>query len=117
MLSKKQLKGFKCATCDIGIMNMHGMPAQYHSWKNFPSNEKKDIVCFRYTQNLPITQSIELTKKQYNQGFVGGSDFNPTESKSARKMKKIINSPSRKALSPGKPHYHDDLEYKRVSDK
>ena len=36
MFSRKPLEGVSCASCEKGLINMIGMPAQYHNWKRLP---------------------------------------------------------------------------------
>lgn len=36
MLSKKNLGQIACASCEKDLINMQGMPVDYHVWKGMP---------------------------------------------------------------------------------
>lgn len=36
MLSKKNLGPIACASCEKDLVNMQGMPVDYHVWKGMP---------------------------------------------------------------------------------
>ena len=33
MFARKPLGGWSCASCEKGLTNLHGMPADYQNWK------------------------------------------------------------------------------------
>lgn len=39
MLSKKNLGPIACASCEKDLVNMQGMPVDYHVWKGMPQRE------------------------------------------------------------------------------
>ncbi len=36
LFSRKPLEGISCASCEKGLTNMSGLPAQYYNWKRMP---------------------------------------------------------------------------------
>ena len=39
MLSKKNLGPIACASCEKDLINMSGLPVDYHVWKGMPQRE------------------------------------------------------------------------------
>ena len=44
MLSKKHLGPQACASCDKGLINISGMPVDYHVWKKLPFRDMNDRI-------------------------------------------------------------------------
>ena len=36
MFARKPLEGYSCASCDKNLINLQGLPAEYHPWKKMP---------------------------------------------------------------------------------
>ena len=43
MLAKKPLEGWKCATCEKGLTNMAGLPADHNVWNRMPRKEPERV--------------------------------------------------------------------------
>jgi hypothetical protein len=44
MLSKKHLGPQACASCDKNLINISGMPVDYHVWKKLPFRDMNDRI-------------------------------------------------------------------------
>lgn len=43
LFARKPLEGYKCASCEKDLVNMIGMPAEYHTWNKMPKKEGERI--------------------------------------------------------------------------
>lgn len=43
LLAKKPLEGWKCATCEKGLTNMAGLPADHYVWNRMPKKEPERV--------------------------------------------------------------------------
>lgn len=44
MLTKKNLGPIACATCEKDLINMQGLPVDYHVWKNLPQRDTSERI-------------------------------------------------------------------------
>jgi hypothetical protein len=44
MLTKKYVGPVNCASCEKGIINLQGMPAEYLAWKRLPFREPQERI-------------------------------------------------------------------------
>ena len=44
MLTKKYVGPVNCASCEKGIINLQGMPAEYFAWKRLPFREPQERI-------------------------------------------------------------------------
>lgn len=51
MLTKKNLGPVACATCEKDLINLQGLPVDYHVWKNLPQRDTSERIA-RYGQGF-----------------------------------------------------------------
>lgn len=51
MLTKKNLGPVACATCEKDLINMQGLPVDYHVWKGLPNRDTSERIA-RYGQGF-----------------------------------------------------------------
>ena len=51
MLTKKLLGPIACASCEKNLINIQGMPVDYHVWKKLPTNAPSERIA-RYGQGF-----------------------------------------------------------------
>ena len=44
LFAKKPLGGWSCAACERGLINMQGVPAEFHAWNKMPSRDPADRI-------------------------------------------------------------------------
>ena len=44
LFAKKPLGGWSCAACEKGLINMQGIPAEYHAWNKMPTRDPADRI-------------------------------------------------------------------------
>lgn len=42
MLARKH-EGWKCGSCEKGLVNMSGMPAEFYNWRRMPKRDKERL--------------------------------------------------------------------------
>jgi hypothetical protein len=51
MLTKRNLGPNACASCEKNLINIQGMPVDYHAWKKLPTNAPSERIA-RYGQGF-----------------------------------------------------------------
>ena len=51
MLTKKNLGPIACASCEKDLVNLQGMPVDYHVWKGMPQRDTNERIA-RYGQGF-----------------------------------------------------------------
>jgi hypothetical protein len=102
MFSRKPLDGFKCASCEKGLTNMIGMPAEHHNWNRMPKkdNERIPMMGQGFSRMLMTLnhQSPALPGNDETQSksfFTPRPEDNEDESLNQSRNKKLRNSVSR----------------------
>ena len=44
MFTKKPLGGYSCASCEKGVLNLHGSKADYLPWSRFPFRDPSERI-------------------------------------------------------------------------
>lgn len=44
MLAKKPLGGWSCAACEKGLINLQGLPVDFHAWNKMPQRDPADRI-------------------------------------------------------------------------
>ncbi len=65
MFSKRHLGPSACASCDKNLMNLQGIPADYHVWKKLPFRDPNERLA-RYGQGFSkILSHMRPVDSQY----------------------------------------------------
>ena len=64
MFTKKYVGPVNCASCEKGIINMSGQPADYHAWKRLPFREPSERIA-RVSNRLKLTFYLFSTAKGF----------------------------------------------------
>ena len=70
MLTKKNLGPIACASCEKNLINIQGLPVDYHAWKRMPQNNPSERIA-RYGQGF--SKILSTLREDSNSGNVNSS--------------------------------------------
>lgn len=98
VLAKKPLQGWKCATCEKGLTNMIGLPANHYTWNKMPKKDGERIPMM----GQGFSRMLMTMNQQHNASASASNFYSPrddTEDEMTESLHSSRHEKTRQSLS------------------